>query len=62
MNKIVKVQFGNAEINAGSENELTINDEYYPFICATKRDETGRVMQRMILGPGCIITYQEVEE
>ena len=67
MNKIVKVQFGNTEISAGSENDIDlVSDSLVDGVpiglpIATKQDLSGRLIQAMILGPGCVITYQEVQ-
>ena len=65
MKKIVKVRFGNTEISAGSENEIVIRSGDViaePFATiAVKRDINGHVMQTMVLGTGCVITYQEVQ-
>ena len=67
MNKIVRVQFGNTEISAGSENEIALVSHSHVdgvpvgLPTATKRDLSGRLIQAMILGPGCVITYQEVQ-
>ena len=66
MNKIVKVTFGNTfngtEISAGSENTITVHDFCEGgILVAVKRDKDNRLMQEMILGTGCVITYQEVE-
>ena len=61
MNKIVKVQFGNTEISAGSENKITLVPTDWKMLVAQKRDANGHIMQEMILGTGCVITYQEVQ-
>ena len=66
MNKIVRVQFGNTEISAGSENKLEIMtstwfDKPTDLLVAVKSDKQGRTIQTMILGTGCVITYQEVQ-
>ena len=66
MNRIVSVTYGGngiSEIRAGSDTEITI--EGHPVFdnrdCAVKRDKAGREMQTMILGTGCVITWEEVK-
>ena len=66
MNRIVSVTYGSkSEIRAGADNVIEI--EGHPVFdcrdCAVKRDQkTGREMQTMILGTGCVITWEEVKD
>ena len=65
MNKIVSVTFGQKDNGIFAGEFQAIDFGYSKDIdglCAVKIDiGTGREMQAMIVGPGCKITYQEVQ-
>ena len=66
MNKTVSITFGAKDhgMFAGSDSNIVIaygKGEAEGQLLATKYDSNGHVVQKMILGVGCVITCQEVQ-